>query len=360
MSQPREPVRWADPASESDPVLRRLLGDARADVGDAALADRIERAVQTHVATTKRNWRPWVGVAALCLTFGGAALGLRSPAPGPRVGPAKPSDTSAGDVRSASAIAADITEGRTTQQLSETSAANSGGIRSASATAEDTNAARTKQAAASSDSVRSASAAAPPARISEERARRTIQQPNDPNGARTQERRLGQPARAERERTNRRAQLPGAAAASEQDDMRSAARTNIDAARRDVASRDTENHDGDETYKASARQPSAAIVGRVSPSMSPDQTAVPPELTLISAAQRALRDSPKEALALTEQHVRAYPNGGFQEEREEIAISALFALGRQTSARTRAQTFLSQHPRALSAPRIQKLLDTSR
>jgi hypothetical protein len=87
---------------------------------------------------------------------------------------------------------------------------------------------------------------------------------------------------------------------------------------------------------------------------------VPPELSLISAAQRALRTSPSEALALADRHKSAYPNGRFSEEREEIAISALWALGDRSAARARAHSFLVDHPRALSAPRITRLLGAAR
>ena len=59
--------------------------------------------------------------------------------------------------------------------------------------------------------------------------------------------------------------------------------------------------------------------------------------------------------------VELYDKGGRAElaaqEREEIAIAALFALGRQAQGRARARAFIAEHPRSLAARRVMQLLE---
>jgi outer membrane protein assembly factor BamD (BamD/ComL family) len=69
-------------------------------------------------------------------------------------------------------------------------------------------------------------------------------------------------------------------------------------------------------------------------------------------ARLALNSDPARALALTEQHRREYPNGGFSQEREVIAITALARLGRTSEARSRADRFRSAHP---TSPYIERV-----
>ncbi|MET0385082.1 MAG: hypothetical protein ABW321_03940, partial [Polyangiales bacterium] len=86
------------------------------------------------------------------------------------------------------------------------------------------------------------------------------------------------------------------------------------------------------------------------------QTSTPPELQLMAAAQHALREDPRRALTLAEQHAREYPHGRFVEEREEIAISALMALHQRADGAERARVFLARYPTSLLRLRIEALL----
>lgn len=70
----------------------------------------------------------------------------------------------------------------------------------------------------------------------------------------------------------------------------------------------------------------------------------PSEIELLRDARLALRGSPARALALTEEHARAYPQGKMTQERELIAVSALVALGRRTAALSRAASFERLYP----------------
>jgi hypothetical protein len=80
------------------------------------------------------------------------------------------------------------------------------------------------------------------------------------------------------------------------------------------------------------------------------------ELELLEAAQQALRESPKRALGLTEQHRRDYPKGAFVQEREQIAIEALFGAGRFAAMRARAVEFRRSFPGSAHSIRIDELL----
>jgi hypothetical protein len=82
-------------------------------------------------------------------------------------------------------------------------------------------------------------------------------------------------------------------------------------------------------------------------------TASPPgETALLRDARLALNGEPARALALTEQHRRDYPSGGFTQEREVIAITALARLGRTSEARSRADRFRSAYP---TSPYIERI-----
>ncbi len=79
---------------------------------------------------------------------------------------------------------------------------------------------------------------------------------------------------------------------------------------------------------------------------------LPPEHVLLSEARQALSRDPRRALSLSESHRRHYPNGLLAPEREMIAIDALFALGREREARTRAEGVLRRWPGSSHAARI--------
>ena len=91
----------------------------------------------------------------------------------------------------------------------------------------------------------------------------------------------------------------------------------------------------------------------------PQQTSLMPELQLLAAAQRALHAAPARALALTDKHAEAYPSGRFEQEREEIAIEALLALGQNEAARARARRFLARYPGSTHARRVSQLLSAA-
>lgn len=63
------------------------------------------------------------------------------------------------------------------------------------------------------------------------------------------------------------------------------------------------------------------------------------EATLLRSARQALARSPERALSLTEDHLRLFPHGILDQEREALAIEALIKLGRIVKARTRAHDF---------------------
>jgi hypothetical protein len=88
------------------------------------------------------------------------------------------------------------------------------------------------------------------------------------------------------------------------------------------------------------------------PPATPSAAAPPGETALLRDARLALNSDPARALALTEQHRREYPNGGFSQEREVIAITALARLGRTSEARSRADRFRSAHP---TSPYIERV-----
>ncbi|MCY1058735.1 hypothetical protein [Nannocystis sp. SCPEA4] len=61
------------------------------------------------------------------------------------------------------------------------------------------------------------------------------------------------------------------------------------------------------------------------------------ELEMLSAARKALKSSPHQALAYADQHARDFPNSQMVEQRAELRVRALCALGRAAEARAEAQ-----------------------
>ncbi len=82
--------------------------------------------------------------------------------------------------------------------------------------------------------------------------------------------------------------------------------------------------------------------------------APPSETSLLRDARLALNGDPARALTLTEQHRREYPGGGFAQEREVIAITALAKLGRTSEARSRAERFRSAYPTSPYTERVDR------
>ena len=98
-----------------------------------------------------------------------------------------------------------------------------------------------------------------------------------------------------------------------------------------------------------------ATRGDVDPPPAKPPVAPPPtETALLRDARLALNGDPARALALTEQHRHDYPNGGFSQEREVIAITALSRLGRSSEAKSRADRFRSAHPTSPYIDRVNR------
>lgn len=81
------------------------------------------------------------------------------------------------------------------------------------------------------------------------------------------------------------------------------------------------------------------------------------ELTILRKAQDDLVDRPISALKRTEEHEREYPSGVFAQEREMIAIEALFQLSRTHQGTNRAKRFLERYGDSTHAPRVRSLLE---
>lgn len=117
-------------------------------------------------------------------------------------------------------------------------------------------------------------------------------------------------------------------------------------------------------------EPSVRLAPRVDPLASasaepsakpvPARSAAPAspadEVKLLERAQDALRTRPDEALALCNDHARAYPNGMLAQEREVIAVEALVKTGRVDEARARAAKFKARWPGSSHARRIETLV----
>ena len=80
------------------------------------------------------------------------------------------------------------------------------------------------------------------------------------------------------------------------------------------------------------------------------------ELVLLGEAQRALPKDPELALAFVRQHEQRYPNGLLGQEREAVAVAALWEIGRRVEARRRAERFAEEHPRSTYLGGMQHIL----
>ena len=80
------------------------------------------------------------------------------------------------------------------------------------------------------------------------------------------------------------------------------------------------------------------------------------ELALLGEAQRALPKDPALALAIVREHERRYPDGLLGQEREAVAVSALWQIGRRNEARQRAERFAEEHPRSTYLGRMRHIL----
>jgi hypothetical protein len=81
------------------------------------------------------------------------------------------------------------------------------------------------------------------------------------------------------------------------------------------------------------------------------------EARLLRSARRALAASPQRTLSLTDEHLRRYPHGILDQEREALAIEALMKLGRVDDARARARAFEVTYPDSPHRARIERALN---
>lgn len=76
------------------------------------------------------------------------------------------------------------------------------------------------------------------------------------------------------------------------------------------------------------------------------------ELALLQSASRLLMAQPARALALTQRHQQLFGSSMFSEEREAVAIEALWRLGNHDEARARRQLFDSRFPTSTYRQRL--------
>lgn len=80
------------------------------------------------------------------------------------------------------------------------------------------------------------------------------------------------------------------------------------------------------------------------------------EFDIVQRAETALASDPPRALAITGEHLRAYPSGELVQEREVIAVEALTKLGRRDDASRRARALAERFPNTPYATRLEKAL----
>ncbi len=84
------------------------------------------------------------------------------------------------------------------------------------------------------------------------------------------------------------------------------------------------------------------------------QAPPPSEVSLLKAAQRALRDDPNRAMALVRQHQALYPSGQLVQEREVIRIKALERLGKENEASDAEKKFEQNFPDSAHRSRLEE------
>ncbi len=62
------------------------------------------------------------------------------------------------------------------------------------------------------------------------------------------------------------------------------------------------------------------------------------------------------ALSLSQQHLKRFPHGNFEQEREVIAIEALVGLGRRDEAKKRAEAFAKKFPTSTHLLKVESLV----
>lgn len=98
---------------------------------------------------------------------------------------------------------------------------------------------------------------------------------------------------------------------------------------------------------------------RKAPAVAADDDRLKREMQATDRARQALDRNPARALSLVRKADREFPGGLFGEDREGIAILALYGLGRDDEADRRARAFLRAHPRSSYADKIRKARDAA-
>ncbi|HMI89914.1 MAG TPA: hypothetical protein VK509_01060 [Polyangiales bacterium] len=84
------------------------------------------------------------------------------------------------------------------------------------------------------------------------------------------------------------------------------------------------------------------------------------EVALLQRARRAVVGEPRAALALVAEHGRVFPQGMFAEEREALAVEALWRSGLREQAASRLRALLARYPRSSYRERLSALLADTR
>lgn len=105
--------------------------------------------------------------------------------------------------------------------------------------------------------------------------------------------------------------------------------------------------------------PEPGTGSRVAASSDPSEPQ-PTEVALLEAARRSLPSSAQQALALTREHLRLYPEGMMVQEREVLSLEALWALRKVELTRKKARAFLRKYPSSSHRERVQRLYAKTR
>lgn len=98
----------------------------------------------------------------------------------------------------------------------------------------------------------------------------------------------------------------------------------------------------------------APSVAQTPPRSGTNNATAPTELSLLSAARRALKTNPQEALRLAKQHEKRFPNGQLRQEREVIVIEALRLSGQTDNARARGEQFEKRYPNSAHKNKVKE------
>lgn len=92
------------------------------------------------------------------------------------------------------------------------------------------------------------------------------------------------------------------------------------------------------------------------PATQTERTNPTEEIALLKGARRVLMSDPQRSLELVEQHQREHPAGVFAEEREALAVEALWRADERERAAQRLRAMLARYPRSTYRERLTDLL----